>query len=626
MIDKTRLLTFLLSTILFIAPSSQYVIPVIADENSEVLFENYSVQDDATDEVYFNELTDESESIESVEEVYYEDETASEEYAESEIHETDSDNLDDNSEYIELFDDGNSEEATQDICFSDEVNEETIQENIEEYVSSDISDDLIRNIRVWKSEDGICMMMPVIDRNPFSYSLISLASGETITDGVMSNGSNYQYGIIPIERYTDGLIDREGALEIDSFELVLSDESDRYTVRFLNESGIEISSILEAENGVTISWQDGSNRQYSILIQNPDDGSIVRYYDTDTMSTVITPDEFDHNQVYITSYQYDEMNGYMVFSDAVFCNSPDVVADSSEELSSDDSALAENGYIGLDVDYHTQDEIIAFLKSHPAPSVLSVYEVEPSYSYPYSIGKIKGEVQQQAFNLLNSFRYITGIPSDVEIDPELATIAQYGALLNAANDKMDHTPKNKPSDMPQEFYEIGYKGTSSSNLCVGGKTLIEAMLAWMDDTGDKEVGGVGHRRWLLNPKMKYTGFGLVGKYSAVYAFDQSRETSSYSSFSWPAQNMPVEYFKSKTAWNVSFNHPINIDNVNVTLVRRNDGKKWTFNNTSSNKVFMVDNTAYGLPGCIIFRPTINSYNSGDIFDVVIDGIGSLPLK
>ena len=626
MIDKTKLLTFLLSTILFIAPSSQYVVPVIADENSDVLFENYSAQDDATDEVYFNELAEESESIESVEEVYYEDETASEEYAEAEIGETDSDNLDDNGDCIELFDEGNSEEATQDICFSDEVDEETIQENIEEYVSSDISNDLIRNIRVWKSEDGICMMMPVIDRNPFLYSLISLTSGETITDGVMSNGSNYQYGIIPIDRYEDGLIDREGAFETDSFELILSDESDRYPVRFSNDRGIEISSILEAENGVTISWQDGSDRLYSVLIQNPDDGSIVRYYDTDTMSTVITPDEFDRDLVYVTSYQYDESNGYMVFFDAVFCNPPDEVSDASEELSSDDSALAEKDYIGLDVDYHTKDEIIAYMKAHPVIVELPFFSEDPHSSYPYKAGKMTDSILQSSVTYLNNVRYIAGVPSDVELDYDLCNIAQHGALLLAACGIQDHEPP-QPEDMPDDIYELGFKGTSSSNLS-HDILLKDAISNWMFDSSIKNLKKfVGHRRWLINPAMKFIGFGNNSPYfshSLAYVKDSSRKVEGYKNIAWPAQTMPVESFAGEEAWHVSVNYGFKKDDIDVTLVRRNDGKKWIIN--SSQKGLYFDATSDGNSGIILFVPEIYEYKPGDIFDVTITGVSSLPFK
>ena len=169
---------------------------------------------------------------------------------------------------------------------------------------------------------------------------------------------------------------------------------------------------------------------------------------------------------------------------------------------------------GLDADVHSQSEIRLFVRNHLAPIIRNTYDEEPSTEAPYNPGKLSDRSTEAGFNALNQARYIAGIPADVEYDADYTARAQAGALLNAVNNKLDHYP-DQPADMSDELYDLGYSGTSSSNLARGPVALANSVILWMSDSDSSNISAVGHRRWILEPSLKKAGFGAVGGFSAV---------------------------------------------------------------------------------------------------------------
>lgn len=158
---------------------------------------------------------------------------------------------------------------------------------------------------------------------------------------------------------------------------------------------------------------------------------------------------------------------------------------------------------------------------------------------------------------------------------------------------------------------------------------MDTIIGYMDDSDPSNIEHVGHRRWLLNPLMQKIGFGYYNHFSDTYVFDESRkEKIQYDFIAWPAPNyMPVEFMNEEIAWSVDLGNKYNtpsINDVTVTLTRRNDGKTWTFSqkNSSGSSMyyFNVNNDNCGLSKCIIFRPDIGGYTPNDVFDVTISGI------
>ena len=149
--------------------------------------------------------------------------------------------------------------------------------------------------------------------------------------------------------------------------------------------------------------------------------------------------------------------------------------------------------------------------------------------------------------------------------------------------------------MSSGLYDLGYTGASSSNIamCSSNKYTLQQCLVsgWMNDGDMSNIDRVGHRRWILNPSMKQTGFGAVwgnnGIYLAMYAKDSAHEDTDYYGVAWPAQNMPLVYFDTDYPWSISMGYEVTDDAV-VTLTRMRDGKVWRFAEGSADFILTIN--------------------------------------
>ena len=289
------------------------------------------------------------------------------------------------------------------------------------------------------------------------------------------------------------------------------------------------------------------------------------------------------------------------------------------------SAARQVSASGVNVSYRTQEQIRNYVTSHPFSTTDSiVYTSSPDLTLPYAdAGALSSSTLDNGLNALNVMRYVAGL-SEVTLNSEYNRLCQNGAYISALNAGIDHFP-SKPLGISDNIFLSGYDACGHSNLAAGLKNPADAVLGYMDDSDPYNISVLGHRRWILNPAMKQTGFGQVDNtstyryYSAMYAHDMTGSDTA-SGVCWPAQNMPTEYFGADQAWSWSLGKTIpDTSAVKVTLTRKSDGKVWTFSNGSAN--FYVENSYYGQPGCVIFRPSgVGSYKSGDVFTVHIDGL------
>lgn len=279
---------------------------------------------------------------------------------------------------------------------------------------------------------------------------------------------------------------------------------------------------------------------------------------------------------------------------------------------------------GIHVQYHTQKEIRSFVKKHKFNTKGKIsYSKKPTVAASsYQPGTLKKSSLTEGLNALNTMRYVAGIPSNVKLNSAYSKQCQAAALLNAANNTLSHYPV-KPAGIKESLYQLGEQGAKSSNIAYASwdtNLAFGVVNQWMEDSDDSNIDRVGHRRWILNPSMKKTGFGYVSHYSAMYAFDGAFGSTKYYGVAWPAQNMPLDYFSDRTAWSISMGKYVDPAKVKVTLIRKSDKKKWIFSKKNANGRFYVNNDNYGQTGCIIFRPDNISYQSGDVFQVKITGL------
>lgn len=283
---------------------------------------------------------------------------------------------------------------------------------------------------------------------------------------------------------------------------------------------------------------------------------------------------------------------------------------------------------GIHVAYRSKEDIRKYVKENGATlSDPLEFAKNPATEVPYDPGSLSDSTQQSALKMLNQMRYIAGISGQVKLSNSLCGYAQAGAFLNYVNDDLSHAPE-KPPGMEEALYQAGCTGAGSSNIAWAsrkGCSLNETIaLSWMKDEDPSNISRVGHRRWLLNPKMGETGFGAVsgsnGTYSSVYVFDQSNSAAPETGVAWPAQTMPTEYFNTKFPWSISMGSELNESQVKVKLARISDNREWNFSPASSDGEFYVNNGGYGQKGCIIFRPRegdIKAYEDGDSYKVEI---------
>ena len=274
-------------------------------------------------------------------------------------------------------------------------------------------------------------------------------------------------------------------------------------------------------------------------------------------------------------------------------------------------------YQKLGVQYHTEKEIRLFSKEVMELLELPVkYDIPPkTKSSPFDSGKISKITYDYSIKYLNCLRYVSGLSYNITLTEKYNKLAQDASLLMKLNNRMEHDGHSRPNGLNKKIYDSGVKGCDESNIASGTINLIRSIFIWSSDEDPDNFSSVGHRRWLLNPKMKNTGLGYVEGFSAMYAFDKNSPKNYVKNIVWPAQNMPIEFFGDNFPWSLSTGQTLN-KKVKVTITDKKNNKVITFDKITNDK-FSIDNDIYGIPGCVIFRPNLK-YKDGDSFRVDVN--------
>lgn len=275
------------------------------------------------------------------------------------------------------------------------------------------------------------------------------------------------------------------------------------------------------------------------------------------------------------------------------------------------------------LNYPTKAQILAKIRELDID-----FSYEDQYAEDYSLdapnyvpGSLMPETEERALSVLNLYRYVAGVPADVEVKNDYSQLAQAAMLVNAANGKLSHYP-DKPQGMSDELYQFARQGAGQSNLGWNlGNLAYSFQNGWMDDSDANNIDTMGHRRWVLNPAMKYTGFGRVGAYTAMYSFDKSRSGQFAGDYvAWPAPNTPLEMFRGSAfsfTLGRDYDAPV-AQKINITVTSETLGKTWTINSGNPEKGFYVETNGYGINKCVIFKAT--DFIADDTLTVHIDGL------
>ena len=194
-------------------------------------------------------------------------------------------------------------------------------------------------------------------------------------------------------------------------------------------------------------------------------------------------------------------------------------------------------------------------------------EPEPGRLYPRTRKEIQDGIREierrakpkalskevhEATNKLNIYRFLCGLSSDVEGDPEFSKKAEEAALACKQNGGLSHS--------------IGHS-TDKCNLSTVGN-LVGCVSQFIEDGGANNRDARGHRAWCLNARMGKVGFGSGGdSYSAMWCMDGSGK-SIRGTWSYPGKGLfPVEYIHGN-AWSLyGTSQPSSADKIKVEVFR-----------------------------------------------------------
>lgn len=262
--------------------------------------------------------------------------------------------------------------------------------------------------------------------------------------------------------------------------------------------------------------------------------------------------------------------------------------------------------------FETRDELREAYQS--IAQVEEVFATEPSINPPYVAGTLSDSAKQNALDTVNFLRGVAHL-NPVNENALYDLRCGNAAVLLAKNDYVDHDPP-QPADMPDEFYASAHEGASQGNLAgmnwMRNTVLAEGIRYFVRDDGATNLSLLGHRRWILNPRMGETGFGLANSasgrsYVVMYALDESADCE-WSEVCWPSAGaFPAELMHADLAWSITLNAEIyDIENANpvITLAEERLGLTFTFDcrNETGDGYCRISMENFGSGACLIFCP------------------------
>ena len=124
-------------------------------------------------------------------------------------------------------------------------------------------------------------------------------------------------------------------------------------------------------------------------------------------------------------------------------------------------------------------------------------------------GSVPQKTKDKIFMRLAYYRQAAGLHNEIAENPTKSAGAQQAALMMKANNQLEHFPPNTWKC----FSEAGKDGAGSSLLTMSRNA--EAMDSYVRDQGANN-GPVGHRRWLLWPRLQEIGIGNTDSSNAIW--------------------------------------------------------------------------------------------------------------
>lgn len=292
------------------------------------------------------------------------------------------------------------------------------------------------------------------------------------------------------------------------------------------------------------------------------------------------------------------------------------------------------------VDLHTAEDVRAAYEALGDAPEGTPYAEMPSVSAPHAAGSLTEEALTDAINYLNFLRWLAYLQNPVGMDENLNAICQHGAVLLAANDFVDHQSPIAEG-MSEDFYRIASFATGSGNLAglnwMRSDILRSAIEYFVRDDGEANLPVLGHRRWVLNPTMGVTGFGLANAesgmtYAAMFAHDLSGEAGQWREICWPSAGaFPAELMRTDLAWSVAVNpevYDLSVSSPQIKMKELVSGTEFFFEYPAgecADGYFIINEGSYGSGPCLIFQPDLEGadlaeYHQNQCWEICVSGL------
>lgn len=277
-------------------------------------------------------------------------------------------------------------------------------------------------------------------------------------------------------------------------------------------------------------------------------------------------------------------------------------------------AAATVGSIALSVaavSANTSDGIDTRDRAEVARTYLSQVDTAANVAHGWSgsaqdcqAGQTSSAFRAATLGSINWFRQMSGLPTVIE-DPSMRANAQAAALMMDAHDNLSHFPA--PSWTC--YSTAGAETAGRSNLTLG---IIgaDAVAGQIEDAGAHNTA-LGHRRWLLYPRLTQVGLGSTSRASVVEVIgDFGTRQSASPWISWPpAGFVPHETIFER--WSLS-HAAADFSNATVSV---------TINGERATTTVLPMATGFGDPTLAWEVAGLGSLPSGDVnYRVQVDNI------
>lgn len=250
-------------------------------------------------------------------------------------------------------------------------------------------------------------------------------------------------------------------------------------------------------------------------------------------------------------------------------------------------------------------------------------------------GKLSTSFRNEFLNEINTIRTLHGLPS-IQYDYAHEDEMMQTALILAVNNIMTHYPESNTTC----YSDIGAVGAKTSSLEMGVTWSMynyfpsDSVKNWLNDKTNVVNNSVGHRRWILDPFLQKSAYGLVNapsikntqfpyvvatSHKTVYP-TRNATTAALGIIAYPYHDYPAKYFANGVPLSISIlidqnsswaNQNVDYSKAELVVIQRGG----TIQNISN---ISYDNIATGIPNNIQFN--FDDLKNNVIYDVKLSNV------